>query len=94
MINSNAIKMCFVKPLKVLTEKFKVNKQEGILKGFIVVQLRSKRQINVDSEKNNHSEVFKLHRIDLRTVFVSYFFVIVTVIVTVIVPYAMFILLL
>ena len=30
----------------------------------------------------------------LRTVFVSYFFVIVTVIVTVIVPYAMFILLL
>ena len=31
---------------------------------------------------------------DLRTVFVSYFFVIVTVIVTVIVPYAMFILLL
>ena len=31
---------------------------------------------------------------DIRTVFVSYFFVIVTVIVTVIVPYAMFILLL
>ena len=65
MWNKNAILKCFVKPLKVLTEKFKVNKQEGILKGIIVVQSRSKRQINADSEKKNHSEVFKLHRIDL-----------------------------
>ena len=39
MWNKNAILKCFVKPLKFLTEKFKVNKQEGILKGFIVVQL-------------------------------------------------------
>ena len=68
MWNKKAILKCFVKPLKVLTEKFKVNKQEGILKGFIVVQSRSKRQINVDSEKNNHSEVFKLHRIDLDAI--------------------------
>ena len=55
---------------------------------------KAKSQILCNPNSNPTPKYLGVAYEDLRTVFVSNFFVIVTVIVTVIVPYAMFILLL